>query len=81
MTGQNCMSCRHFHGKDLGVCRRYPVYQMRHENEVCGEFAEKAVAKPLPDSDESGVFSHMERQLLELPVLEDPPKRRGRPKK
>jgi hypothetical protein len=54
---------------------------MRHENELCGEFAEKAVAKPLPDSDESGVFLHMERQLLELPVLEDPPKRRGRPKK
>lgn len=78
MTVANCSACLYYLGQEIGTCRRYPYHQTRSKNEWCGEFAEKAT---LPDSTESGVFSHIERQLIELPVLVEPPKRKGRPKK
>jgi hypothetical protein len=78
MTVRNCSACLYYLGQEIGACRRFPTYQTRSRNEWCGEFAEKA---NLPDSTESGVFSHIERQLIELPVLVEPPKRKGRPKK
>ena len=80
MSVQDCRSCRHFFdvNQAVGTCRRYPHYQNRSPNEICGEFAEKAIS---PDFAESGVFSHIERQLIELPVLVEPPKRKGRPRK
>ena len=79
MAENNCKTCSYFVGNDLGSCRRFPQYQMRHENEWCGEFAKSldAVAKTSPESSDSGVFSTMSRKLIELPVV-TPPKR-GRP--
>ena len=59
----------------MGVCRRYPQYANHHENDTCGEFA---VAFTSSSED---VFSSVGRQLLELKVVEEPPKRRGRPAK
>jgi hypothetical protein len=38
----SCLTCRYFLGNDLGSCRRYPAYQMRHAQEWCGEWAIKA---------------------------------------
>ena len=37
-----CGTCRYYHhpdGGQTGSCRRYPVYQLRHENAWCGEYA------------------------------------------
>jgi hypothetical protein len=77
MVNEHCKRCRYYLGHDLGTCRRFPVYQTRSQNEWCGEFA---VAKPLPEPD-SGVFSHVTRELIDLPVLSESPKKKGRPKK
>jgi hypothetical protein len=49
MVAVNCMSCRHFLNTEvLGQCRRFPVYQNRHANEYCGEFATKEISTELP---------------------------------
>jgi hypothetical protein len=34
--------------QNVGTCRRYPTYQGRSPNEVCGEFFGKAVAEVAP---------------------------------
>ena len=48
MVTVNCKSCRHFLDTEvLGQCRRFPVYQNRHANEYCGEFATKEVEMPI----------------------------------
>jgi hypothetical protein len=61
----------------MGICRRYPQYQNHHENDTCGEFAVVFSSSSAED-----VFSSVGRQLLELKVLDEPPKkRRGRPLK
>jgi hypothetical protein len=78
----NCNSCHYFQGGDnLGQCRRFPVYQNRHKNEWCGEFAEKlseekAVAEILPEAKPLGVFSALGMSEPRMPA----PKR-GRPRK
>lgn len=72
MADMNCRVCRHFLdlGHAVGVCRRYPHYQNRSPNEVCGEFAEKAIAPP-----DGGAF-------LALPVVDiEKVNKRGRPRK
>jgi len=75
MAKQNCNTCRHFLdlNQAVGTCRRFPHYQNRSPNEVCGEFAEKAISSPTGD-----VFS-----LLGLPVVDMPQmsKKKGRPRK
>jgi hypothetical protein len=73
MSVQHCRSCRHFLdvNQAVGTCRRYPHYQNRSPNEICGEFAEKAISSPA-----GGAF-------LALPVVDIPQidKKRGRPRK
>lgn len=47
-----CSSCRYFHvgfGDRMGVCRRFPTFQNRSQNEWCGEFASKMVQVPVID--------------------------------
>jgi len=47
MTDSNCRLCRYFDlqsNQTLGQCRRYPVYQNRHQNEWCGEFVAKLIS-------------------------------------
>jgi len=74
----HCKSCRYFLGKDtLGQCRRYPVYQNRHENEWCGEFENRKYSDeptPIP------TFESMARELTSLTIYQEP-KKRGRPTK
>jgi hypothetical protein len=69
---ESCKICKHFldSGHNVGTCRRYPIFQNRSPNEVCGEFFAKLVAivptedvTPVP---EAGAFL---------------PKKRGRPAK
>ena len=67
---ESCKICKHFvdSGHNVGTCRRYPHFQNRSPNEVCGEFFTNVVAvegSPIP---EVGAFS-------------EPPKKRGRPAK
>jgi hypothetical protein len=69
---ESCRICKHFvdSGHNVGTCRRYPQFQNRSPNEVCGEFFAKLVAI-VPTEDV-------------LPVLEAGtflPKKRGRPAK
>jgi hypothetical protein len=48
MVTVNCKSCRHFLDTEvLGQCRRFPVYQNRHANEYCGEYATKEFVLPI----------------------------------
>lgn len=69
----SCKICKHFLdvGHNVGTCRRFPQYQNRSLNELCGEFAEKAIS---PST--GGAF-------LALPVVDVPQidKKRGRPRK
>jgi len=72
MADSNCRVCRHFLdvNQAVGTCRRYPHYQNRSPNEICGEFAEKAIAPP-----NGGAF-------LALPVVDiEQVNKRGRPRK
>ena len=50
MAGEYCRDCRHYHDTNsiLGLCRRYPTYQNRSPQEICGEFSVKAVAELTP---------------------------------
>jgi len=50
MVDQNCRGCKHFLDvmQNVGTCRRFPTYQSRSPNEVCGEFFGKAVAEVAP---------------------------------
>jgi len=76
LANSDCKSCKHFLSLErMGVCRRYPQYFNHHENDTCGEFA------VVFSSSSEDVFSSVGRQLLELKVVEEPPKRRGRPAK
>jgi hypothetical protein len=72
MVERHCKACDHFFdiGHSLGVCRRYPTYQNRGPNELCGEFKPVHFADPIPE-------------MVELPVfdMEEKPKRKGRPPK
>ena len=77
MAKDDCSVCRYYLGQEIGSCRRYPIYQTRSAKEWCGEF----VAKETLPSLSEGVFSGMARELVELPVLSEPPKKKGRPKK
>lgn len=70
VTNGSCKICKHFldSGHNVGTCRRYPHFQNRSPNEVCGEFFTNVVAiesSPIP---EVGAFS-------------EPQKKRGRPPK
>ena len=80
MAEDNCKLCQYYLGQEIGVCRRYPVFQTRGQNEWCGEFAEKllviAVAEILPEAKPLGVFSAMGMSEPTMPA----PKR-GRPRK
>jgi hypothetical protein len=75
MADMNCRVCRHFLdvGQAVGVCRRYPHYQNRSPNEICGEFAERAISSPQGD-----VFSLMKLPVVEIPQIS---KKKGRPRK
>ena len=44
---ENCKGCKYFLDvqQNIGTCRRFPHYQNRSPNEVCGEFFGKAVAE------------------------------------
>jgi hypothetical protein len=70
MVERNCRACDHFvdSGQSVGTCRRYPQYQNRSPNELCGEFSALDYGEP-------------EIDMLALPVLTEPPKRKGRPPK
>ena len=72
-----CKDCRHYHdnGSILGLCRRYPLYQNRSPNEICGEFSVKAVAELTPVN--AGDFL----PLAYTEVNKLKPKRMGRPRK
>ena len=52
MVVENCRVCKHFLDvmQNVGTCRRFPIYQNRSPNEVCGEFFGKAVAEVAPTS-------------------------------
>jgi len=75
MAKENCNTCRHFLdlNQAVGVCRRFPHYQNRSPNEVCGEFAEKATSSPAGD-----VFSLMGLPVVDIPQVS---KKKGRPRK
>ena len=53
-------------GHNVGTCRRFPLYQNRSPNEVCGEFSQSVVAVEISPVLEAGAFL---------------PKKRGRPAK
>jgi hypothetical protein len=67
---ESCKICKHFvdSGHNVGTCRRYPLFQNRSPNEVCGEFFTNVVAV------ESS-------PILEVGAFSEPPKKRGRPAK
>ena len=80
MTETNCKSCRYYsqNGNVLGLCRRFPEYQHKSENEWCGEFAPKMLALPVIDPPQ------IDRRInVVLPENDGTVevKRRGRPKK
>jgi hypothetical protein len=70
MVERNCRGCDHFvdSGHSVGTCRRYPQYQNRSPNDRCGEFTALEYGSP-------------EIDMLALPVVSEPPKRKGRPPK
>jgi hypothetical protein len=53
MVAEYCKDCKHYVDTNsiLGLCRRYPTYQNRSPQEVCGEFFAKAVAEVSPAGD------------------------------
>jgi hypothetical protein len=55
--------------QNVGTCRRYPVYQNRSPNEVCGEFFGKAVAEVAPTS--VGDFLPVKRKYTKREVKND----------
>jgi hypothetical protein len=65
---ESCKICKHFvdSGHNVGTCRRYPLFQNRSPNEVCGEFFTNVVAVESSPILEVGAFL---------------PKKRGRPAK
>ena len=67
---ESCKICKYFldSGHNVGTCRRYPIFQNRSPNEVCGEFFINVVAV------ESS-------PILEVGAFSEPPKKRGRPAK
>lgn len=67
---ESCKICKYFldSGHNVGTCRRYPIFQNRSPNEVCGEFFTNLVAVEISPVPEAGAFS-------------EPPKKRGRPAK
>jgi len=77
MLVENCKGCKYFLDvqQNIGTCRRFPHYQNRSPNEVCGEFFGKAVAEVRPEI--LGTFLPV-RQEAEIV---DRAKRRGRPPK
>lgn len=76
MADSNCRVCRHFLdlNQAVGICRRFPQYQNRSPNEVCGEFAEKPFLPPTT----GGVFSMMNLPVVDFPQVS---KKKGRPRK
>lgn len=70
-TNYTCASCRYFiHGQLLGMCKRFPLFHNKHENDWCGEFDAKIVRiEPAADVAPVVEFVHSEQ------------KRRGRPPK
>lgn len=79
MADVNCKSCRFYslNGNVLGLCRRFPEYQHKSENEWCGEFAPKMIALPVvdpPQTDRITMILPENNATVEV-------KRRGRPKK
>ena len=41
MTAQHCKTCRYFSQegfREMGVCKRYPVFQNRNSTDWCGEY-------------------------------------------
>lgn len=79
MAETNCKTCRYYwqNGNVLGVCRRFPDFQHKSENEWCGEFAPKMLALPVIDPPQT------DKITMSLPENEGSVeiKRRGRPKK
>ena len=79
MAETNCKTCRYYwqNGNVLGVCRRFPDFQHKSENEWCGEFAPKMLALPVIDPPQ------IDKITISLPENEGSVeiKRRGRPKK
>ena len=67
---ESCKICKHFldSGHNVGTCRRYPIFQNRSPNELCGEFSQAVVAVEISPVLEAGAFS-------------EAPKKRGRPAK
>jgi hypothetical protein len=51
MVAEYCRDCKHYVDTNsiLGLCRRFPTYQNRSPQEVCGEFFAKAVAEVTPE--------------------------------
>lgn len=44
MADRNCKTCEFFKNQQImGICRRYPMYSNKHENDWCGEHTLKMV--------------------------------------
>ena len=81
MADQNCSCCRFFHvgfGDRMGVCRRFPSFQNRTQNEWCGEFAPQMLALPVIDPPQLDTKVEVKLPPNEATVTVT---RRGRPRK
>lgn len=44
MADRNCKTCEFFKNQQImGICRRYPMHNNKHENDWCGEHTLKMV--------------------------------------
>ena len=71
-NNDRCNSCRFFSAEDrLGLCKRFPSYQNRSNQDWCGEYR----------LEESDALETMVQFIVEPVVDSEPKKQRGRPKK
>ena len=68
---EKCTACKYFVGSNdiLGVCKRYPQYVNKHDNDWCGEFIVKSTVVISVELQEAA------EGLMSLSVE---PKKRGR---
>ena len=72
-----CGLCKYFSNPNdvLGVCRRFPTYQNRHNTEWCGEYQQNA---PILVMDE--IATELTKESIKMEVGNLRPKA-GRPRK
>ena len=69
---ESCNSCRFFSAESkMGLCKRFPIYANKSENDWCGEW----------QSTKSAALEMMVEQTIKPIEFEEPKKPRGRPKK